>query len=271
MIRGLHLLVFTPITPGGLRPETVASIVGQQTRQRVDWEIGRCNPHPGRDMRNVLAQYNYGRELCLSGPYDALLTVEQDMVIPSHTIEALCDTPAPVVYGTYLLRHNDPVLNAWQYIGNKALGMSLDRYPAELAGYRKGGVGRVSGVGFGCTLIRRSALEAIPFRQDMGDHAPDMPFAFDCVRQGITQLARFDVRCGHYHEGAILDIDMAAATVTVTVLQPVNILLGGRGVALTVGMQVELPPKQAQTLAGLGYVCPVRVMPSPQAQKKAAK
>jgi hypothetical protein len=255
MIRGLHLLIFTPITPGGLRPETIASIVGQQTRQRVDWEIGRCNPHPGRDMRNVLAQYNHARNLCLSGPYDALLTVEQDMVIPPHALEALCDTPAPVVYGTYLLRHNDPVLNAWQYSGQAGLGMSLDRYPGELLSYQKAGVGRVSGVGFGCTLIRRSVLESIPFRQDMGDHAPDMPFAFDCVRQGITQLARFDVRCGHYHEGEILSVETSrGAVVKVTVLQPINILLGGGGVALTMGQMVELPRKQAATLAELGYV-----------------
>src|SRR4030095_12526491 len=208
MIERLHLLIFTPTYEDGLRPETVASIVAQQTHHWLTWEIGRCNPYPGRDMRNVLAQYSYARDLCLKEPYDALLTVEHDMVLPSHAVQALCDTPAPVVYGTYLLRHGQPVLNAWQYIGQNGLGMSLDRYPAELNKYQQMGVGRVSGVGFGCTLIRRQVLEQVPFRADgSSGHAPDLPFALDCVRLGITQLARFDVKCGHIHEGEILDVE----------------------------------------------------------------
>jgi hypothetical protein len=41
---------------------------------------------------------------------------------------------------------------------------------------------------------------------DSSGNAPDMPFALDCVRTGITQLARFDVQCGHMHEGNILEI-----------------------------------------------------------------
>jgi hypothetical protein len=220
-------------------------------------------------MRNVLAQYNYGRELCLSGPYDAMVTVEHDMVLPAHAVEFLCAAPAPVVYATYLLRHSDPRLNAWQYIGERGLGMSLDRYPAELRALTRLGVGRVSGVGFGCTLLRRQVLEQIPFRSDPAGHAPDMPFALDCVRQGVTQLARFDVRCGHLHfppnlshlrdlgdpnEEVILEIDSHGPTCKVKVLQPVNVLLDGGGVALMAGDEVELPNRLAQQLLALGYV-----------------
>jgi hypothetical protein len=256
MIKGLQLLIYTPTYAGGLRSETVKSIVAQETHHWLTWQIGRCNPFPGRDMRNVLAQYNHARELALSGPYDAMITVEHDVVIPPHAVQALCDTPAPVVYGTYVLRHGAPVLNAWQYIGTQGLGMSLGRpeYKAELAGYEKAGYGRVSGVGFGCTLIRRQVLEQIPFRQDGNGHAPDMPFAFDLVRNGITQLARFDVRCGHIHEGELLSVDTSGSTVKCTVTQAVNILLRGSGVSLSEGQEVELPPKQALQLADLGYV-----------------
>lgn len=262
MIERIHVLIFTPTYGGLLRDETIASVVAQQTIHWLTWEIGRVNPYPIRDaqgkplrdMRNVLAQYSYARDLCLSGPYDAMVTVEHDMVIPPHAIQTLCDTPAPVVYGTYLLRHQDPRINAWQYIGERGLGMSLDRYPAELRNLEMAGVGRVSGVGFGCTLIRRQALEAIPFRANGNGHAPDMPFALDCVRQGVTQLARFDVKCGHVHEGEILEIDKNGPTVKVTVLLPVNILLDGSGVSLAEGDEVEMPPKQANQLATLGYV-----------------
>ena len=270
MIERLSLLLFTPTYANGLRPETVASIVGQQTRHWLTWKIGRLNPYPGRDMRNVLAQYNYARDLCLSGPYDALLTVEHDMVIPPDAVDKLVATPAPVVYGAYLLRH-DGVLNAWQYIGPQGMGMSLDRYPDELGRYQKEGVGRVSGVGFGCTLIRRQVLERVPFRADSANHAPDMPFAFDCNRLGLTQLARFDVKCGHWHEGTIMEIGQHGPTVTVKVLQSVNVLVNGSGVALYEGTKVELPTEQAQQLAGLGYVELAGEAQAPAVPKRARK
>ena len=168
----------------------------------------------------------------------------------------LCDTPAPVVYGTYMLRHGEPVLNAWRYEGTQGLGMSLQRYPLEYQQYREAGVGRVSGVGFGCTLIRRHVLETIPFRQDGSDHAPDMPFALDCVRLEILQLARFDVRCGHIDRGKILETSKSSSEgmVKVTCIQPVNIMVNGDSVSLLEGDEVELPPEQAKELASLGYV-----------------
>jgi hypothetical protein len=250
----LHLLIFTPTYDNGLRSETVRSIVAQQTAHVLTWDIGRCNPYPGRDMRNVLTQYNTAREMCLSGPYDAMITIEHDMVIPPHAVRALCDTPAPVVYASYPLRP-DGVLNTWQYVDTRGLGMSLQRYPAELYRYRQAGVGRVSGVGFGCTLIRRQVLEEISFRTDYFEHAPDMPFAHDCVRKEILQLARFDVECGHIHKGATLEINSeGTGMVTVKCIQPVNILVNGGGVALNEGDVLELPPEQAKELASLGYV-----------------
>jgi hypothetical protein len=256
MIDRIHLLVFTPTYDNGLRHETVASVTGQQTRHWLTWEIGRCNPYPGRDLRNVLAQYNAAREMCLRGPYDALLTVEHDMVLPPHAVQRLCDTPAPVVYGTYLLRQ-ESVLNAWQYIGTAGLGMSLDKYPAELRKYREDGVGRVSGCGFGCTLIRRQVLEGVPFRGSPTEfYAPDMPFALDCVRKEIVQVARFDVRCGHIHREVILEqqSDGSATKVTVTCIQSVNVLVDGGGVSMIEGETYQMAPDKAQELAALGYV-----------------
>lgn len=254
MIDRMNLLIFTPTYDNGLRHETVASIVAQQTHHWVTWEVSRRNPYPGRDMRNVLAQYSYAREQTLRGPYDALLTVEHDMVLPQNAVQTLCDTPAGVVYGAYLLRHGGQVLNAWQYIGPQGLGMSLDRYPAELAAMQRAGVGRVSGVGFGCTLIRRQVLEAIPFRQDGGEHAPDMPFALDCNRLGITQLARFDVKCGHIDKGVTLEIDhQQGPTMRVRMRERVNIFFGAGGVALVEGQEIDLPADKAKELAELGY------------------
>jgi hypothetical protein len=157
-------------------------------------------------MRNVLAQYSHARELCLSGPYDALVTIEQDMILPPHALATLWEDGAAVVYGTYMLRHGMPVINALRHENQRNLGMSLSLYNGALAQASKAERIEVSGVGFGCTLIRRSVLEAIPFRQDDAGNAPDMPFARDCLQRGIEQIARFNVRCGHIHEGEILSV-----------------------------------------------------------------
>jgi len=86
MIDRAQILIFTPTYGDLLRPETVASVVAQRTHHWITWEVGRCNPYAEGDIRNVLAQYSYARELCLSGPYDALLTVEHDMVLPAHAL-----------------------------------------------------------------------------------------------------------------------------------------------------------------------------------------
>jgi hypothetical protein len=270
MIDRASVLIFTPTYDNLLRHETASSIVAQQTRHWLTWEIGRCNPYPGRDMRNVLAQYSYAREMCLSGPYDALLTVEHDMILPVHAVQALCDTPAPVVYGTYPLRP-EGVLNAWRFEGTSGLGMSLQRYPAELQRYRADGVGRVSGCGFGCTLIRRSVLEAIPFRQDGSDHAPDMPFALDCVRKEVLQLARFDVRCGHIDKGVILETQKSGSEgmVTVTCVQSVNVIVEGGGMSLIEGETYEMTPEKAKELEALGYVEMGSKTPAPRSGEQA--
>jgi hypothetical protein len=208
-------------------------------------------------MRNVLSQYNTAREMCLSGPYDGLVTIEHDMVLPLHAIQALCDTPAPVVYASYPLRP-DGVLNTWRYEGTRGLGMSLGRpqYQVELRKCREAGVGRVSGVGFGCTLIRRQVLEVIPFRSDLFEHSPDMPFALDCVQNEILQLARFDVQCGHMvSKGVTLEIqDKSDGLVTVNCIQSVNVIVNGGGMALIEGESYEMLPDNAKELASLGYV-----------------
>lgn len=249
------LLVYTPTYDGLLRPETVASVEAQRYHGLLTYEVSEHNPYPGRDMRNVTAQYQRARQLCLDGGYDALLTVEHDMVLPPDAAQKLYDTDAPVVYGVYMLRHGSNVLNAWKYSGDRNLGMSLSLYPAELKRARQAGVARVCGVGFGCTLIRREALIKAPFRQSDDGNAPDIPFALDCLHRGVVAMARFDVACGHIHEGRILDAYQNGGIVArVYALQEVNVTVDGQTVHLTKGRYYTLPMELAGELARAGYV-----------------
>src|SRR5262245_5944849 len=135
----MAILIYTPTIGDGLRERTVASVEAQVTDIDYIWEVGYHNPFAGDKKRNVIAQYQRAWQMALAGGYEALLTVEHDMILPPQAIEYLMDTDAEVVYGVYLLRHGLPVLNAWQYVNNRCLGMTLSLYPKELARARRRG------------------------------------------------------------------------------------------------------------------------------------
>lgn len=264
----MRVLIATPTYGNALHAATAESIAAQDI-PGWEWRQYKTNRYPAPDSRNVLEQYRAIRTEFLGGEWDALLTVEHDMVIPPHALRLLLKTDAPVAYGVYLLRHGANVLNAWQYIGDHALGESYTLSGAE----PRTGVVRVSGVGNGCTLIRRRVLERLEFH-DGGDpgQSPDVPFARDCLRLGIPQVAHFDVRCGHYHEGRLLMPfqDEANALRKVKCLSSVITQVGARSVRLTAGQEYEIPASQVDDMVRAGYVALIEepVAAEPAKRKK---
>lgn len=251
-----RLLVYTATFGEGPRPETVASVAAQEFDGELVHEISYHNPFPGlRNMANVVAQYQRARQMALDDGYDALLTVEHDMELPAGMVQALWDTPGDVVYGLYMLRHGTNVISLWRHEGPKNLGMSMSFYPAEFRRYRQAGYGPVSGVGWGCTLIRRNVLSAIQVRELPGD-AGDIPFAQDCLRAGYKILGRFDRACRHYHEGVWLEVGMdhAASTHRVLALADVTVSVNGQPRPLKQGHYYSLPAELAGDLTRAGYV-----------------
>lgn len=128
------------------------------------------------------------------------------MLVPEDGLIKLWDTPADVVYGLYMLRHSAFVVNAFRRMdGSPNIGESLSFYEKEYDAANEDGSVKVSGCGMGFTLIRRSVLERIPFREWEGNYAPDWAFAYDCQRANVLQMCRFDVKCGHIEDdGRIL-------------------------------------------------------------------
>lgn len=234
----------------------IESVSRQNVSAGANHEVSWHNPYPGQKMKNVLAQYQRGQQLALDGGYDAMLTVEHDMILPTGAIDRLMDTDADVVYGVYMLRHGTPCLNAWQYVNDRNLGMSLSLYPKELEAAKAAGQWRVSGVGWGCTLIRRNVLEKIAIRAAGDSDAGDMGFATDCLHAGIKMIARFDVPCGHYHEnGEILEAFRQGGHVyRVLALQTFNAGVDGRTVEMKKGKYYSVPADDAVNLERGGYV-----------------
>ena len=254
-------MIFTPTwtKPDGsdaIHPRCRASIEAQKINGPVEWVIGRENPYPPGDLRNVAHQYVRARERFLTSDADALLTVEHDMVLPAGAAQKLIDTPADVVYGLYMLRHDTFVVNAFRYDGDVNLGMSLSRYPAELAAARRAGVVRVSGVGHGCTLFRRHVLERIPFREgDAMNVAPDIPFAEDALRTGFISMARFDVEVIHMDEEKELQPFQATELAMYIARETVNAIDGeGKFIQLVEGEVAKLSVAQAKPLVAAGYL-----------------
>ena len=142
---------------------------------------------------NILHNYQKARRLMLDNGYDALMTVEADMIIPSDAIRRLIDCEADIAYGLYVFR----AVSSWSAFTrlDKLSGRSVSKDP-ELAKEWFGTRRQVAGVGFGCTLIKRHVLEAIEFRSEPGS-ANDWYFSLDAQEKGFKQVCDLGLVCGH--------------------------------------------------------------------------
>ena len=254
----MKLLLYTPTYENGLRAECRESVLGQQTGHVWEWVLDSEDPFPAPDHRNVLVKYQRGRRMALDGGFDALVTVEHDMVLPPDALEKLASTTqAGVVYAPYVLRHGAAALNTWQYIGPQNLGMPLGLYPHELQRYREAGVGRICGCGWGCTLIWRNVLERVAFHDGGGTNPPgDIQFAMDCLRAGVVAFGRFDAPCGHFDDDGRLLMPYADAPpmARVEALEAVNVFIAGNSTRLVPGMRYTVTQREAWDLVRAGYV-----------------
>lgn len=169
-----------------------------QWRDPIDyWFTANDNPHDA-PYANILHQYTKARQRALSGGYDALLTVESDMIVPPDTLQRLLACESGVAYGLYVFRHTKHTWSAYTSIAERSgRSLSEDQIAAREAW---GTVLDVAGVGLGCTLIGRDVLERVPFRlfEDAPDKtACDWVFAYDCNQAGVTQRCDLGVVCGH--------------------------------------------------------------------------
>ena len=119
-------------------------------------------------------------------------------------------------------------------------------------------VAPVDGVGSGCTLIMRDVLERIPFRAGVEDRdAPDLPFAKDCVKAGIKQMAHFGVLCGHW-DGQRWLMPLGSAdmgdTVQVRAIRNMVVALGGGTKELIGGQEYDVPAYEVKELLRGGFV-----------------
>lgn len=194
----MRILVYTPMLR--LYGLALQSIMRIEYPGRFD--ITFCkggNLQRGQDKRTgfdvVTEKYNHGRDLVLAGGYDAMLAVEDDMIVPPDALTRLLATGADIAYGLYCWRNQG--WHKWSaYTELKAKsGKSLDE-DKDVAKAAWGKVIDVAGIGMGCTLIHRHVLETLPFRtHEMA--CCDWGLALDAQEAGYSQKCDLGVVCGH--------------------------------------------------------------------------
>lgn len=190
--------------------QTAASIKAavDQLPEDVEWFIKYYHSTTSLDhLDDLVVKHNQMRADVFSGEYDALLTVEADIIIPEGGIAKLLDVDADVAYGLYVTRRTGIWLCFPEIDGFKAKSITATRTRAQKAW---GTVVKTEGAGFGLTLIHRRVLEAIEFHhRERPIFADDWHFALDVKRAGFQSKHHLGVVCGHVdRDGAVLWPDL---------------------------------------------------------------
>ena len=226
----MKILCFTPLHPDyGIRLETLSGIMALKHDDVLDRHLAEGDNPFDKPFENVLHQHNKARKLMLDNGYDALLSIEADMIVPLDTIAKLIDANADIAYGLYLWRHKPRRWSAYTELtlwGGTSVSYNHNGKEARAAW---GTIIDVVGLGMGCTLIGREVLKAIPFRlhdgkpgwiadeyadefrtlgidpyrERNGMVCDDWLLAMDAQHYGFTQRANLGLVCGHISEDSV--------------------------------------------------------------------
>lgn len=191
----MKVLLYCPLYPKSPRiyARSLQSIFTQDFRFPIEMTFGK-NDGATVGITDLVDKHNRARQWALDGGYDVLFVVEADNILPYDALSRLAAIDTDVAYGLYCSRHGKHQWLAFSELREKT-GRSIDRNRRWCAA-NWGKVIETKGVGMGCTLIRRRALEAIEFRVN-GAMADDWYFSLDCQEKGFSQHHDLGVVCGH--------------------------------------------------------------------------
>jgi hypothetical protein len=154
--------------------------------------------------KNIQHNCEKMRRIVLDQDYEKVWICESDTIPPRDALQKLLDVNAPVVTGLYILRHGAFVPNLFRFEESELFaGRMGGNIGIEGMKQRWGEIFRVSGGCTGCIVIDRSVLEGFSFLRN-DDAAPDMGLMEHCCKEGIKQIARLDVVCGHKRPDGVI-------------------------------------------------------------------
>lgn len=238
----MRILAFTPMHPDyGIKQRALRSIKTAVDNYDgpIDWIVSKGdNPHKSA-YENITRQHNKARDILLAGGYDALLSIEADMIVPPDAIDKLIEADADIAYGLYVWRHHKKRWNAYKDLtlwGGHSISFN---YSGQDVREAWGKVIDVAGMGMGCTLIKANVLRRIRFRLHDGKHSwiqdeyaddfrrmgidpysdrrknmvcDDYLLALDAQHYGMSQRTNLNVICGHIGENGVYWPDLEAET-----------------------------------------------------------
>ena len=170
------------------------NMLSQQFEGTLEIYMQSGEPYRGTPYDRVALKYERARHVALEGGFDAMWTIEYDMIVPKNALQRLSQIDTDIAYGLYCWRYPPYKWSAYTYLDSQN-GISLSEMP-DYARKVSGKVIDVAGMGNGCTLIRRSALEKIPFRR-AGHGAQDWYLSLDAHHLGLGQKCDTSLICGH--------------------------------------------------------------------------
>lgn len=146
---------------------------------------------------NQCKKLNDARVMALDGCYDALVTVDSDIIVQEDALQRMSAIEADVVYGLIVQRIEPYHWNATVKMRPTGEVVFLTEDPvAARAAWGK--VLECEGHGQAISFVRRDALKRIMYRVPHPDRrASDWAFSFDCQKEGIKQVIDLGVVCGH--------------------------------------------------------------------------
>lgn len=159
------------------------------------WTVLRAGGS-GRFER-ILASRQAVRNFALDGPYQQVLMVDSDIILPPESVMSFVQADEALASGVYLnlfSRGGEPRVAPCLFVdvGGKARHATLQ----EVLNTERLSIGAAR---LGCTFVARDLLEACPFRLNPRGAGEDIMFYRDAVAQGASPVALTSVRCLHLH------------------------------------------------------------------------
>jgi hypothetical protein len=248
-----------------VRYATIAAVAGLEWHGTLD----TLYMYTGDDTAHysdLATKLNQAARVAMMNGYEALCVVEYDMIVPADALAKLAAVDADIVYGVYCARAS----TSHQWLVAKELTATAAKWMPKadlIAGW--GGVIESAGIGTGCTLIKRDALNGIIF--ESGQFASDWYLAVEAKRLGYRQAHHLGVVCGHIlddvsavwpdpEQASMYRIDgyermrALSSTGMYRILPDQILAIDSRREQHRAGAEVKLSPEQAAVMLRRGVV-----------------
>jgi len=144
--------------------------------------------------KNIAANLNRARKDFLADGFEYFLNIDSDIIVPPFAINEMIEAGSDIAVGLCRCRYGPPYNLSCAKQDPKKDGVYLVQLTEEELAQR---FVEVSWYGFGCILIKRHVIEAIPkFEADIS-FGVDWMFARECHKRGFKAICCTRIKCEH--------------------------------------------------------------------------